>query len=88
MLQEWSICAKVSFMENTNMTEQTELIKEVNSKLSELGLSKAWAAKQIGVTSEYMRKVLSLGCELSRNVKEKLIIFLDKLKEIDKILAA
>ena len=76
-------------MENTNINpEQNELIKEVNDKLKKLDLSKAWAAKQLGVTPEYMRKVLSLGCDLSRKIKEKLIVFLDRLKEIDRILAA
>lgn len=51
---------------------QTDLLTETRSKLERLNLSKAWAAKQVGVTSEYMINVLNGKKYLSKPMQDRL----------------
>lgn len=65
--------ATVLFMET--QTNETNLLNETRTKLERLNLSKAWAAKQVGVTSEYMINVLNGKKYLSKPMYDRLIQF-------------
>lgn len=54
--------------------------KELKETLATLGLSKAWAARQVGVTAAYVGSVLDGRFEPSEALRMEIIDLLAKLK--------
>lgn len=71
--------------ENTAKIENNDLISEVKKKLEKLELSTSWAAKQLGYTTEYLRKLLTKKLKATEPILKAFEQFKQKLEKMEQI---
>jgi hypothetical protein len=73
---------------NTTNNDNSGIVVEVKAKLNALELPLSWAAKKLGYTTEYLRRLFTGKLKLSAPVMDALTLFKAKLEQMEKILSA